>query len=111
MLRFAVDSTGDGSGLKLKVDLLDELRARQLGRSGSAFRDPTTPKGTPSAWDFNERVDVGGKGLHAHCGISSHAYWLEDKHAVLIDSLNAACSSAPAEPFVVRILLIADLGR
>ena len=110
-LRFSVDRTGDGSGLTLKVDLLDERRAKQLGRSGSFSPGSAAPKGMPIGWDFNERVEVGEKGLHAISGACTHANWLEEKHIVLMDAINAACSSAPAEPFVVQILLIADLGK
>jgi hypothetical protein len=110
-LRFGVDRTGDGTGVTLKVDLLDETRARQLGRLGSLRREPTAPKGVLSAWNFNQRVEVGAKQLYGPSGISTHAPWLEEKHSQLLEALTAACSSSPENPFAVRIQLIPDLGK
>src|SRR5262249_55032029 len=110
-LRFRVDRTGDGTGVMLKVELLDETRAKQLGRLGSILREPTTPKGVPSAWNVNQHVEVGGKRLFGPSGVCTHAHWLEEKHIELVKALTAACSSAPEEPFAIRIQLIADLGK
>jgi hypothetical protein len=110
-LRFAVDRTGDGTGVTVRVDLLDESRAKQLGRSGSITHDETAKKGLPFAWNFNEHVEVGREHLRSVSGVSTHAHWLEEKHTELVTALTAASSSAPGDPFAVRILLIADLGK
>jgi hypothetical protein len=110
-LRFTVDRTGDGTGVALKVTLLDETRAKQLGRGGSSSRDPKTPKGVPSSWDHYEDVDAGGKGLYGVIGICDHDHWLKDKHTELADAITAACSVSPDKPFTIRIQMIPDLGK
>lgn len=110
-LRFSVDRAGDGAGVTLKVDLLDEPRARQLGRSGSISGDPTAPQRTLRGWNFSELVEVDKGTLHTSSGGCTHAYWLEDKHAYIVGAITDACSSTPAAPFVIRILLVADLGK
>jgi hypothetical protein len=110
-LRFSVDRAGDGTGVTIKVDLLDEARAKKLGRSASISPDANAPKNVPWSWNFNESVNVGRKGLHGGTGAWTHSSWLEEKHADLVDALSIACSAPPSEPIDVRIQLIANWAK
>jgi hypothetical protein len=109
-LRFSVTRSGDGTGMTLRVRLLDEDRAKGLGRSGSITRDANAPRDVPSGWCFSERVEVGGKALLGCSGACTHSHWLEEKHTDFREALGTACSAPPNEPIEIRLQLIPDLG-
>jgi hypothetical protein len=106
-VRFTADRAGDGTGMVLKVDLLDKARAAQLGRSGWTAQDPAAPRDRPYNWEYNERVQVGRKGLRGVSGSGTAVGW-EGESAGLRDALTEACAAAPREPIAIRVQLIAD---
>jgi hypothetical protein len=103
-LRFSVYRGGDGTGATVKVNLLDEAHAQELGRVGRITRDPKAPRDVPSSWSFSESVEVGGKGLLGDFGVSGHPDLTNLREALL-----KACEAAPNEPIEVRLQLIPDL--
>jgi hypothetical protein len=110
-LRFSVNRTGDGTGVTLRVHLLDEIQAKELDHGGSISPDPKTQRNAPYGWSFSQRVSVGGKGLLGSSGVCTHSHWLEEKHVDLRDALRQACLAAPSEPIEVRLHLIAHKGQ
>jgi hypothetical protein len=67
-LRFAAERDDDGTGITLRVDLLDAARAARVGWSAWIAPDPAAPKAQPASWNYSERVAVGTRGLRGLSG-------------------------------------------
>jgi hypothetical protein len=101
-LRFGVDAAGNGTGVSLTIDLLDQRRAAELGKRGWVSPEPDDPKDKPYFWNTEERVEVGARSLLSENGTGrSSALGL----SAFRDAVSAACRSAPSQPIEIRILL------
>jgi hypothetical protein len=110
-LRICVDRAGDGTGVAVKVYLLDQHQVKGVFQVGSFKRDPKLPKGEPSSWNFDERVEVGGKGVHGAMGACLHSYLMEGIRSDLRTALETACLAGPGDQIKVRLQLIPDSAR
>ncbi len=106
--RLAANREGDGTGLTITIDLLDETRASRLGRSGWLAPEPGEEKGRPYCWHFSRRVEAGSKSLLGGSGIARSSVWTGPENTELLDALTKAGAAPVGEPLTVRIQMLAE---
>ena len=109
-LRFTVRRADDGTGIKIKFDLLDDVRAERLERMGSVAPEANAPEDVPYYWHSWMRVNVGRKSLQNEM-VYLDLTWITETRGKLRDALIAACSAPPDEPIDIRVQVIADFPK
>ncbi len=68
-LRLAVDRGSNGTGVTLRLDLLNLKRASTLTRGGRPVEGDKAPLGEPDTWSFSQSVRLGTESLLGSSGV------------------------------------------
>jgi WD40 repeat protein len=126
-MSLAVDRAGDGTGVTIKVDLLDEPRVKQIPMQNGITLDfgnlfgliPGSRKST-SNWKTWHAVDAGAElsenasdnGGDVRGFIDLQDWQSSDElPSDLQEALRQACATPANEPIRIRLLLVADFSK
>jgi hypothetical protein len=122
-LRFAVERASDGTGVTLRIDLLDAARVKQISLRNGPSLDFSVllgmgPNGRKEStgWKYWQAVDVPKEqpgGSNSGCVSSTEVYvqdWPSpgEAPADLLEALREACATAPHMPIRIQLLLVAE---